>query len=69
MVASLSFLEWGWFILMVASLSFLEAGWSWSVLDNILRWEHLGKVGGSVLVEKKNGELTFVEHSFLLCSM
>ena len=67
MVASLSFLEWGWFILMVASLSFLEAGWSF--LEIIVRWGHLEKICGSVLVTRKTGELTFCEHSFLLCSM
>ena len=51
MVASLSFLEWGWFILVVASLTFLEAGWS--VLETIVRGGHLKKVYGSVLVQKR----------------
>ena len=52
--------------MVVASLSLLEAGWSF--LEIIVRWEHLGKVGGSALVNNETGELTFIEHSFLLCS-
>ena len=53
-------------VAMLSSLFFLDTGWS--LYETILRWGHLGKIGGSALVKTKAVELTLCEHSFLLCS-